>query len=217
MNHGGIEDTEAMQAKHRGLMRSATVEEVCRESGDWVFVDIGFAQSSRKSCGLALNADEPIDMCFSDLVAAVGRIAVSHEDPVNLLIEAPLSVAFDSRNNPKGRTIEKRMAATRYWYVGLGCSVLLATTYLIRSLYEAELSREIRLVEGFASFKQHGKKSSHTDDVRRLREVAWSKFTPSGRIVMPEELASHPGDRLQSAFAVAGMDLGVPPVVLLDL
>ena len=90
--------------------------------------------------------------------------------------------------------------------------MLLATMHLLRRLYEMDSIREIRLFEGFASFKSKQSRSSHTNDVSRLRGVAWGG-SRQGRIVEPEALKMKNDDILLSAFAVAGMDFGVPVVV----
>jgi len=180
-----------------------------------MFIDMGFAQASKKSCGLAIAEEEPRNVRFSDLINEVKQAACSTTSPLNLLIEAPLSVAFDRAGNPGGRSIERRGSLTRYWYVGLGCSVLLAATYLMRSIYETQSIRDIRLVEGFASFKAKGTKSSHIDDVRRLREVVWAAKPETGKIIAPRDLRRNTDDQLQSAFSVSGMDCGIPPVVMI--
>ncbi len=184
-------------------------------SGKWVFVDIGFSRNAR-SCGVAIGENDPKEMKFSELAPAILGVVRAGTGPVNLLVEASLSVAFTPGGNPTGRRIEKRGARTRYWYVGLGCAVLVATTYLLRQLYECGSEREIRLFEGFVSFKEKGVKSSHSKDVADLRSVAWNLDHVPGEVVGPDQLKVNPDDRLCSAFAVAGMDLGVPPVVVVS-
>ena len=193
-------------------IRAATVAEVTRSSGEWIFVDLGFAREA-KSCGLLVGKGEARALSFSQLQSEVASICSSGHAPLNLLLEAPLSVAFGANGNPAGRSVEKRDAQSRYWYVGLGCSVLVAATYLLRSVFELSPTREIRLVEGLVSFKPKGVRSSHAADVTALREVAWHQSVSHGRIVAPGELASNKGDRVLSAFRVSGMDFGVPPVV----
>jgi hypothetical protein len=195
------------------LIRSGTVSESTRRSGQWVFVDIGFA-SEKRSCGILVDDGDARALTFSDLQAELAALCTDGSSPLNLVIEAPLSVAFGSNGNPAGRSVEKRGGQSRYWYVGLGCSVLVATTYLLRSIVELPPSREIRLFEGLVSFKSKGIPSSHTDDVMALREVAWSLNATKGRIVRPDALAMGPGDRVISAFRVAAMDFGVPPIIV---
>jgi hypothetical protein len=197
------------------MIRAGTTLEARRESGEWLFVDIGFASNSR-SCGLVEGDGTPEALRFCDL-ASRGRTAVtSRAGPLNLLIEAPLSVAFTSGGNPTGRTVEKRSGRSRYWYVGLGCGVLVAAMYLLRSLQASGPACEVRLFEGFVSFKRKGAKSSHINDVLRLREAVWSPAQYPDALVPPERLALRDSDVLISAFKVAGMDYGVPPVVKID-
>jgi len=195
-------------------IRAATVAEVTRQSGPWAFVDLGFAEKS-KSCGVAIDDEEPVEVRFSDLCRKLREEVQGGVGAMNLLLEAPLSATFDQLGNPTGRAVEKRGSTTRYWYVGLGCSVLVAATYLLRSLLPVTAHREVRLIEGLASFKPKGEASSHTGDVAALRDVAWGRNPQLGRVVGPRELARHGDHRLESAFAVAGMDFGIPPVVVL--
>lgn len=196
------------------MIRAGLPSESNRDSGEWVFIDLGFAQAA-KSCGLLVGDGKPKEISFSQLKVEILDIVAAEGKPLNLLIEAPLSVAFNTKGNPTGRSIERRGSQTRYWYVGLGCSVLVATTYLLRSILDARFSREIRLFEGLASFKTKSSRSSHSDDVLNLRKIIWEDASKSGRIVPPEQLTASPEDKLQSAFLVAGMDFGVPPVVVL--
>ena len=191
---------------------AATLADINRWSGDWIFVDIGFSHARRTS-GIATGADDPDEILFSDLSSRIVDSLRSGSGPANLLIESPLSVAFTTAGNPAPRSIERQGALRRDWYSGPGASVLLATMYLLRLLSAAAPPRPLRLVEGFLSFKRRRTRSSHAADVTRLREVAWSAGTTEGRIVAPGDLKRNPSDRLVSAFAVAGMDCGIPPVV----
>ena len=194
---------------------SARVDEVRRDSGDWVFVDIGFAQRGNKSCGVALNDGKPCVVEFGNLATAIFKPVSKASGPFFLVIEAPLSVAFDEMGNPVGRSLEKRGNDHRYWYESSGCRTMVAASYLLRALFcrlRAENFRgQIRLVEGFLSFKKGP--TPHGDDVKALRRIVWGHDVPGGRIVEPSELAANPGDFVTSAFAVSGMDFGVPPVV----
>jgi hypothetical protein len=195
-------------------IRAATLAEIARTSAEWVFVDLGFA-SEVKSCGLLVGDGEARELSFSQLRAELASICNASSAPLNLLLEAPLSVAFGGNGNPTGRSVEKRNGQSRYWYVGPGCSVLVAATYLLRSIYDLSPSRDIRLFEGLVSFKPRGIPSSHTDDVIALRELVWSGSSLLGRFVGPEDLILNQGDRIVSAFHVSGMDFGIPPVVVI--
>jgi hypothetical protein len=78
---------------------------------------------------------------------------------------------------------------------------------------DAGPEREVRLFEGLVSFKPRGVASSHCDDVLQLRQVIRGERAV-GRVVPPDELAASPEHTLKSAFAVSGMDYGIPPVVV---
>lgn len=192
-------------------IRAGTIEECHPSAGDWAFVDPGFSAKA-KSCGLLVQSGQPELLTFGELSARLAALVATGDVPLNLVIEAPLSVAFGPAGNPVGRSIERRDRSSRYWYVGLGCSVLVSATYLVRAISEAGLAREVRLFEGFVSFKQQGVRSNHCADVVSLRRVVEGDTT-IGRIVSPVSLATSPDHRVVSAFAVGGMNYGVPPVV----
>lgn len=196
------------------MIRAGIPAEANPHSGEWVFVDPGFAEKA-KSCGLLRGNGEPEDVSFSELRDRLLELVVSGAGPLNLLIEAPLSIAFNDHGNPVGRAIEKRGSRTRYWYVGPGSSVLVATTYLLRALHDAKPRREVCLFEGFASFKPKGERSSHALDVVKLRSVIWGQNSANGRILSAEDLADPSRYALRSAFIVAGMDFGIPAAVVL--
>ena len=139
--------------------------------GNWIFLDIGFANHAR-TCGLAFGRESARNLSYGEARdAIVSHIKYSNMS-MNLVIEAPLSVCFDANKNPKGRSIEKHDSATRYWYVGPGCVVMTAAMYLIGDIHEAikDLSNvEVRLFEGFISFKEE--KTDDKKDVCALREM----------------------------------------------
>ncbi len=194
------------------MIRAGTVAEVRQESGKWIFVDIGFSKIER-SCGVAIDNGDPTSIQFSKLAPYISKVICDTNEPFNLLVEAPLSVAFTAEGNPTGRAIERQGSKTRYWYVGLGTTVLLAATYLLRDLAERGASSDVRLFEGFVSFKTAGEKSNHERDVVSLREAVWQAGNRPDTIHAPEQLRLNTTDRLCSAFRVAGMDFGIPPVI----
>lgn len=193
-------------------IRAGLLEHARPPLGQWAFVDPGFARD-RRSSALLVDNGEPALHTYAELEAALVRLAREAGPPLHLVIEAPLSVAFGPSGNPVGRRIERRASTHRYWYEGLGCGVIVATTYLLRALLASAPQREIRLFEGLVSFKGKGLRSSHAADVLQLRQVIRGDLA-AGRLVAPDALATDPEDVLCSAFAVAGMDVGVPPVVV---
>lgn len=199
----------------RPLIRAGLLDEANKESGEWVFVDPGFAMDGRCNCGLleASAGREAVAVSFSKLKKRLEDIAIGGDQPLNLVIEAPLSVAFSALGNPAGRHFELRNGKSRYWYVGLGCSVRTSATYLLRAITDAKPTRKIRLFEGFVSFKAKGK-SDHCKDVRDLKRVVWDEKKEFGQIEAANALIS--GHAMKSAFAVAGMDYQVPPVIIVQ-
>jgi hypothetical protein len=194
------------------MIRAGTTEEVHRDSGEWIFVDIGFAKAAR-SCGVLIGVGAPKLLTFGETRRELAELVGGSGEPINLLLEAPLSVAFTQRGNPTGRRVEKRGAQVRYWYVGLGTTVLLAAAYLLREMANANRKREVRLFEGFVSFKEKGVASSHAEDVIKLRAAVYAELDSAHRIFGPADLAMSPGDRIESAFTFAGMEFGIPPVI----
>ena len=195
------------------MIRAGTKSEISLSSGEWLILDIGFANKSA-SCGLLVNRESPVKLKFNEAVEEICCFISNSTKPVNLLIEAPLSVAFDSKGNPKGRTVEKQGSKTRYWYVSPGCSVMVAALYLVKAIAERPSSVEIRLFEGFVSFKKTGNKSNHARDVVLLREVVENPAKYSGTIIEPEALKMADSDTLESAFMVAGINAGIPTLIM---
>lgn len=195
------------------MIRAGTKSEISMSSGDWLILDIGFANKSA-SCGLIINREMPVVLRFNEAIDRICRFIAKSTNPVNLLIEAPLSVAFDKNGNPIGRTVEKQAGKTRYWYVGLGCTVMVAALYLVKAITETPSNAEVRLFEGFVSFKVSGGKSYHTRDVELLKEVIEDPGAYSDAIIGPEALKMNESDTLRSAFWVAGIDAGVPPIIM---
>ncbi len=164
---------------------------------------------------MLLGDSEAKQLRFSDALSEVVRIA--RDRPLlNLVIEAPLSVAFDKSGNPKARSIEKQGRKTRLWYVGPGCVVLVAAMYLIRKLYDSHPAGDVRLFEGFVSYKSRSVKLGHLRDVELLRRAVKATQTLRHHVMNPNELKTDPDDDVRSAFEVmniGNMDLGIPPIV----
>jgi hypothetical protein len=132
--------------------------------------------------------------------------------PLNLVIEAPLSVTFDRQGNPTGRKIEKQDGKHRYWYEGLGCLVTTGALYLIRAINDANADREARLFEGFVSFKSGGSGKAHEYDVEQLRMIVRNPTEDS--IYSADQFEMREDHRIQSAFLVAGRNCGIPAVLM---
>jgi len=206
------------------MIRAGKTSEISWANGTWLILDIGFSNKT-KSCGLLIHSpkqekDEIKEVKFSEAVEEVIKAAQTNKT-LNLVIEAPLSVAFDENGNPIGRNIDKQRSQVRYWYTGPGCVVMVATFYLMRRLISAKPDGEIRLFEGFASFKtkegNSKKRYSHREDVERLRKVIRDPNNFKHCIHDPADL--HPMNSLravESAFKVTCSDFGMPPVIKPD-
>lgn len=195
------------------MIIAGTTSEIHTSSGDWLILDVGFA-NNKKSCGLLINESLPEELRFAEAVQRIHEYINAKETPVNLLIEAPLSVAFDIKGNPKGRSMEKQGNRTRYWYVGLGCAVMVAAMYLVKTLSDSRPDNEVRLFEGFVSFKKTDCRSSHSRDIQLLREVVERPSDFKTSIIDPTQIKAMESDMLQSAFLVAGVDAGIPPIIM---
>jgi hypothetical protein len=195
------------------MIRAGIRDEIILSSGNWLILDIGFANKS-PSCGLKVNCEMPVELKFNAAVERICNFTSKSKDHINLLIEAPLSVAFDKNGNPTGRAVEKQAKKTRYWYFGPGCTVMVAALYLVRAIIETPSTAEIRLFEGFVSFKAPGSKSDNIRDINLLRQVIENPSAYSDAIIGPEFLKMTESDTLQSAFLVAGIDAGVPPIIM---
>ena len=192
-------------------IRAGSVSEIHKHEGEWLFVDLGFSAESR-SCGVLKDGGVPYNITFRELVNfAIREVTENDPRPLNLLLEAPLSAAFNKNGNPTGRSFEKQNGRTRYWYLQGGAVVAIAAGHLLRALVRCGAQRDVRLFEGFVSFKSSTAKSSHTEDVLKLREAVWNPA--EAWIVTPDQIRRTDSDRIESAFAFAAMDFGIPPVV----
>lgn len=198
----------AMQPK----LKAGDKSQVQWADGNWVFLDIGFSNQTR-SCGLLFGDAAPTKVQFGYARQRIIERLRESSSPVNLVIEAPLSICFDSNGNPKGRRIEKEGKKNRYWYTGPGCAVMVAAMYLIRDIHEAKADVLVRLFEGFVSYKDRSLPSNHERDVCSLRDVVRDPVRFSDSIYTADQLKTDPNDLLTSAFCVAGLDCGVPVVI----
>ena len=199
------------------MIYAGKVSEIRWSNGTWLILDIGFS-NTKKSCGLLLGDSEPEPLQFGEAICRVITIAKC-ETPLNLVIEAPLSVAFNKSGNPKTRSIDKKEGQSRPWYVGPGCAVMVAAMYLLRKLCDSCPSANVRLFEGFVSFKSRENRSSHSDDVKCLRDAIKKEGTKTPHLYKPDELKEDPDDEIKSAFAVMNLqniDLGIPAVIMID-
>ena len=196
-------------------IRAGRVSDIDKQKGEWLFVDIGFAQEV-ESCGVLKDTEQPYTVTFRRLVNLVIKEATKKTSKrLNLVLEAPLSVTFTKDRNPTARACDRRGREPRDWYrTGAALSSMTAAGHLLSEVEKkkSRIQREVRLFEGFVSFKPKGGNSDHKKDVQKLREVVWNP-TPVC-ILAPSQLKRNESDRIESAFKFAGMDYKIPPVIL---
>ena len=195
--------------------------QINRYSGDWLIVDIGMSMEAR-SCGVWYGPGTLDAIEFRDLKNLVIRKAKdSAQLPLNLLIEAPLSVAFQPNGNPGRRAYDTYKKEYRDWHHNAGAATLLAAQFLLRELYECHTRRrEVRLFEGHVSFKSEEDKrlegedkdraESHKRDVLALKNAVWHRRR--AQIFCPHQLQGDPTMDVESPFPFFARTL-VPPVI----
>ena len=206
--------TETMTPK----IIAGSCSDINKDSGQWLIVDIGFS-STKYSCGVWDGTGEPSVVTFDGLVnLAIQEVQKCDRTPLNLLIEAPLSVAFQQNRNPTRRLCDIDGDKYRDWYVNAGATTLIAAGYLLRELVGCQRKRDVRLFEGFVSFKDSSDSpsseaeqiASHEEDVLKLKNAVWTK--ENADIFDPGELQQNTHHRIESAFPFLDKRL-IPPVI----
>ena len=161
------------------------------------------------SCGLIFGASEPRCVNFSEACRSSGEWINHQPSPINRMVEAPLSVAFDLEGNPIPRKVEKLASQTRPGYSGPGATVLIATLHLVTHLRDHCPEAFITLFEGFVSFKPPEAKSDHIWDAVRLSDSIRSGPNETVEFWGEEDLVSE-GTVLRSVFVPWCFDPGIP-------
>ena len=180
--------------------------------GNWVFLDIGFSRDAR-SCGVLMGDGNPASAKFGEAKRLILARTKAAQAPLNLVIEAPLSVCSMPPETQKVDPSRKRVARHVTGTYGTGCSVMVAAIYLVRDLENGRLDYPVRLFEGFISYKDPSVPSDHERDVLLLREVVRDPDKFKDSLFSPEQLKQNSTDELLSAFRVAGYHFGIPPVI----
>ena len=130
-----------------------------------IAVDMGFSGKTA-SCGYAIraNANDPVvseNKRFHDCLATVVKQFENLGEAI-LILEAPLSSAFDRLGNPQPRGDFERHPKPRWWSLGPGASMSLAAMYFLKRFVEAVPAHtKCHLIEGFVV----GADSGHDADV----------------------------------------------------
>ncbi|WP_159309318.1 hypothetical protein [Spiribacter roseus] len=199
-------------------VRAGRIEELIKPGQDttnpdippWVIVDVGFSSCVRSS-GITINGGEipdpiqgyrsasstpkrPGDKHFGMLCPAILGWLNAHQSSgktgvLNLMLEAPLSMAFAKRSTPGDepqRVIQGNPIARvpdeievtesnamvgkqqRPWHAQPASGLMIASMRLIQELSTALEDWEIRLFEGFVSFKTVAGNGGHWEDTCKL-------------------------------------------------
>ena len=132
-----------------------------------------------------------------------------------LMIEAPLSVSFRN-GRPAPRSVERRDGKNRFWYVGAGCAVMVASMYLLKAIDSASPPCGVRLFEALISYKDQEARSGPYE-AELLRDAVRDRKRHPVQIVPADHLKEQSTDEraLSARFGVIGLDCGVPSVVML--
>ena len=153
-------------------------------------------------------------LSFGGLVNLLGK-EIREENPqvLNLVIEAPLSIAFQENGNPTIRTCDRLPGKSqpRPYYTNAGATTFIAALMLFRELRLTQILRPVQLFEGFLSFKSSSGGSDHVEDVLRIKDAIWTGTNCD--IFGPTNLAQDPDHRIESAaFPFLDINL-IPPVI----
>jgi len=155
-----------------------------QDINNWFIVDMGYSNNT-KSCGVMIVRDGQYtdndleDISFAKLEKKFQGFYDEYKNrKIGLILEAPLSIAFDKNKeghygNPLGRKdLEKEGGITRYWYYGAGATVTLGALEFINRIKKTLVCNDIYLFEGFVSFKgnknEEKKKDKHYKDAKLL-------------------------------------------------
>lgn len=149
-------------------------------------VDMGFSGKTA-STGYAYRAagdqqTHSVNKTFSDCVQAVAE-QIARVGDLLLIIEAPLSAAFDHKGNPQPRGAFESKPKPRWWSLGPGAAMSLAAMHFLKRLADQmPANGKCYLVEGYVV----GPNSGHDADVAEAliqsacseRKSSW--YEPNG-------------------------------------
>ena len=153
-------------------------------------IDMGFS-GDRPTCGIAFRAQGSREVArkrlqFGECVDFTSKTLASVSEAV-LIVEAPLSAAFDRRGNPQARGAFEANPKPCWWSAGPGAAMALAAQYFLRALPGAGAGgQKCHLIEGFVTGVDSG---DHAEVAERLidglsapRQAEWHQPT-GGRVV----------------------------------
>ncbi len=213
------------------MIRSGKVQHLrppfCK--GDWLFIDLGFSNTQGSNGVAPVSNHEELypelegSFQYGELIKRLQTL-IAHEGPtLNIVLEAPLSMAFDEKGNPIGRSMEKEGGQHRYWYTGPGGPLVTAADHLIRKIGEPEPDRKVRIFEGFVSFKGnsdneeegHENESNHKRDADRMRKLLMEKDADL-QVYYEKSILLNRGHELIPIPALRERTEHVPPILFVE-
>lgn len=197
------------------MMRAGAHSEIRPDSGLWVIVDVGL--SKNKTTGLLVGNGPAKNLTFAEAREEISNAIQRSEMPVNLMIEAPTSLAFDRRGNPMPRFFEASGVfgdnGSRSWNTQPAPGVILAGLLQLRPLWDArERLPEVRIFEGVATFRPRGTTGDHREDVTNLSRMV---AQPDPQFVFDAPtIQSRTDGNVVSLFPICGMDVGIAPAIV---
>ncbi|WP_397385641.1 hypothetical protein [Prosthecobacter sp.] len=160
-------------------------------------IDLGFS-ATKETCGAAAwptDQDFQAPLNYSRFLESTCRWISKNDPAVVLILEAPLSGAFDPDGNPIPRGdferfhSETNRSSPRHWNIMAGASMALAAIHFCHALgLRIKQEITIHVVEGFASRytdEQHNK-PSHMDVAKELL----SRWRDGQELLIPQVVGS---------------------------
>ena len=196
-------------------IRAGTQDEINALEGDWLLIDLGFHATDATSGVLKIlnpGAAEVLagNFTFGDTVnLTTATIGQRIWTPLNLVLEAPLSMTLGNAGNPITRACDIGNGPARSWIAGAGPVVTVSAISLLTKLRDAGIEREVRLFEGFVS----GRPDLDHVGVCRLLWDAVSQLA-NHQIFVGDAIKKNANDELLTILWILGMGPNaVPPVI----
>jgi hypothetical protein len=225
-------------------------------SAPWFVIDMGFSARNR-TCGIWMNGgaipdggssagestakqieEQLPNKQYGMLAPAVlTALGASAPEAINIMIEAPLSMAFTPPShgvrsgNPVARFADylpsdlpdRQSPQARPWYIQPAAGLILPSVRLLIHLAAQLPGKTLYIFEGFVSFKNKRRPSDHKGDV----EALWNAIPEEPKTL--EELAGPVVCRktavAESALPLhidategnqSGSEAGIPPILRVD-
>jgi hypothetical protein len=187
-------------------------------------VDLGFATAQNASNGITFSDGinqviPPTALCFSAAVALLNQTLLQFQGrDATLILESPLSMAFDHAGNPCHRNVElgrnyrrgARPTTPKGWFYQAGANLTLGSVRFLRSLAIPD-NVNVYLIEGFYCSIRPGEE--HPPD-QVVASILVEHFRSQDRAPLVQPLSETVGGPLQILHGLEDLVPFVPPVLL---